>query len=223
VEGVRRLLAGAGLRAVLSPGDEPDTFRVTLLLPEVTQLQLPDGIRVLTWPVNLPEASGRALEAAGPVAVEFERLSEGAVTGFFAFAVAARRGGRAAGARFVLNLPLEGAPADRRDRLLRALLKDRAQVLRLLRLLLAQSSVEALGLLQGDGEGSVSTGQGAEPGAAPLLETLVRALDRSPGRLDEVARLVDDLGRTPEGRDLLPPEFDTVWAPIWAARQRRSR
>jgi len=54
---IRRALAGAGLRAVLSPRDEPDSFRLTLVLPTGGQLDLRAGAVVVCWPINLPEAA----------------------------------------------------------------------------------------------------------------------------------------------------------------------
>jgi hypothetical protein len=48
---------------------------------------------------------------------------------------------------------------------------------------------------------------------------MVRALDHDPTRLDQIAAVIDDLRATPEGRDLLPIEFDAIWGPIWAMRQ----
>ena len=41
---------------------------------------------------------------------------------------------------------------------------------------------------------------------------MLRALDRNPEKLDSVARFVADLRATPEGRELLPPDFDAIWA-----------
>jgi hypothetical protein len=52
------------------------------------------------------------------------------------------------------------------------------------------------------------------------LESFLRALDRDPKRLDYVQRLVADLRSTEEGRQLLPPEFDAMWTPIWEMRER---
>lgn len=52
-----------------------------------------------------------------------------------------------------------------------------------------------------------------------LLEALLASLARDPKRLDQAARLIDDLRRTPEGADLLPPDLDRVWAAVWKIRQ----
>ena len=51
-----------------------------------------------------------------------------------------------------------------------------------------------------------------------LFEPMVRALAHDPGQLDDIARLVDDLRRSEEGRALLPADWDEVWEPIWATR-----
>jgi hypothetical protein len=53
----------------------------------------------------------------------------------------------------------------------------------------------------------------------PLFEALVRALERSPGKLDQVKRLIDDLRQSPDGDQLLPKDFDVIWQPVWQARQ----
>jgi hypothetical protein len=53
----------------------------------------------------------------------------------------------------------------------------------------------------------------------PMLEVLIRALDRNPDKLDQVARFVTELQGTEEGRALLPEDFDQVWGPLWAARE----
>ena len=52
-----------------------------------------------------------------------------------------------------------------------------------------------------------------------MFETMLKALDRDPKKLDQVHRFVNDLKGTEEGRQLLPDDFDAVWEPLWAARQ----
>src|SRR5262249_24548574 len=55
-----------------------------------------------------------------------------------------------------------------------------------------------------------------------LFESLLRALDQNPEKLDQVARLVDDLRGAAGTEPLLPEGFDEVWQPIWVARQKRA-
>jgi hypothetical protein len=53
----------------------------------------------------------------------------------------------------------------------------------------------------------------------PLLEPLLQALDRNPTKLDQIARLIDDLRQSAEGRQLVSEQFLKIWEPIWAARK----
>ena len=122
---------------------------------------------------------------------------------------------------FVLNLPTQGLPAYRAERLLRLIIGDRSRFVQFLLLLLGESEQGGV-LLHPVGP---DTGRSPSKGvlgmsAEPLLEALVRALDRHPERLDQVARLVADLTASPDAATVLPPTFAEIWAPISAVRQR---
>jgi hypothetical protein len=53
----------------------------------------------------------------------------------------------------------------------------------------------------------------------PLLEDLIRALSRSPEKkIDRIAEIVEQLRRTPQGQQIIPPEFDQLWQTILQAR-----
>jgi len=225
VENARRHLAGANLFAKVTPADKE--YSLNLLLGKNNFLNPPAGVQVRCWPVTLREAASRPLHANMPADVEednllvtFGPLSLEAITSFFAFEILANDGQRSASARFVLNLPLQGAPEDRKKRVLHALLKNRDQVLRYLWFLLSEGGLEADELLlTGSNHGSGGAGNGAHTSGLPLFEVLVRALHRNPESLDQVARLVNDLKQTQEGLELLPEGFDSVWQPIWAVRK----
>lgn len=120
----------------------------------------------------------------------------------------------------MLNLPLQGAPEDRDSRILRALLRDKSRVIRLLLMLLATDGDDARQILLSFGaRGSFGERAAEDELGIPLLEPLMRALDRDPGKLDQVSRLVEDLIQTDEGRALLPDGLLDIWEPIWMARQ----
>jgi hypothetical protein len=143
------------------------------------------------------------------------------LTSFVAFEVEATAGQKCARHRFVLNLPLVNAPPARKDAVLRSLLHNREAVLHLLLMLLFGDTAPepgdagAVGGFFGDGQSRLFP-------PLPLFECLMRALDRSPHRVEDVARLVEDLRRTPDGNGLLPEGFDRIWPAIVAVRAKLS-
>jgi hypothetical protein len=221
-DGARRELANGRLLATVSPSDKPDTFNLRLSIQGDGSLTLPPEVTARCWPITLHEAAGVPLRTEpGPIA-EFQGISFEALTSFFAFEVTASTGHRSVTSRFVLNLPLQGAPQDRKDRILQSLLSDRNQVLRFILLLLAEGGQDAADLVSEAGQ-SLVNGSKDKTGstmAPSVLEPMLKALAHDPTRLDQIARLVEDLGKTPEGKALLPEGFDSIWQPIWSARQR---
>ncbi len=188
--------------------------------------EIPDGAAVKVWPVTLPpETAQQIMERRGPdspsdLIAKFEGMSFEALTGFFAFEVALGEGRHTVRQRFVVTAELVGAPEDRKQRLLRSLLKDRRRVFRLLLLVLMDEGADVSALVQAAHQGE--TGSAKSFGGwdeAGLLEVLLRSLSRNPGRIDEAARLISDLGRTEEGQNLLPEGFNEIWEPVWAARE----
>jgi hypothetical protein len=208
-------LASTGLRACVNP--DGSAFFISLSVPTTT---LPPGVAVRCWPITLQESAAIGIGTDTTVA-EFGRHSFEALTTFFAFHLQASEAETERSRRFVLNLPMDGAPSDRRERLLRSFLHNRAQVLRLLLLMLADEGADALGtLLATRGLVPEYTGQPATAGPmTALLEPLMRTLARRPAKLLEIAQVVDELARSDDGRQLLPDGFEAIWEPISKARK----
>lgn len=216
-EAVRRHVSGVALTAHVAPAGG-DLFDVRLDAESGSLPPPPPGVELHCWPITLAEHTAAAVAVASPLAT-FHGVSFAGLTSFFAFRVVAKTEGKAACLRFVLNVPLAGAPSDRRERILKSLLSSPEQVLRFLMFLLSEFGA--------DGGSLEAAGDAFEPGGAPfhwgaggtpLFESLMKALDQSPTRLDQVAKLVDDLRSS--GENLLPAGFDEVWLPVWEARQR---
>jgi hypothetical protein len=216
----KKAVAAAGPHLVVTPADEPDIFDMGLKWAK--PLRLPDAIvEILAWPIS--QLANRALPLGNPVV--FSRLSYTGLTPLIAFDVTARVGEAKAHCIFVMNLNLDGAPADREDRVLRSLIESRDQLLRYILFLLsaedeaAASSGELAGLLQ--------PLNGATERTAPLpslLETMLRSLHQGPAQLERVESLLEALRRGPNESELLSPEFQKIWEPIWdAAQQVRSK
>lgn len=216
LDSARLAIAGAGWAACVSVSSagydlELKPLRMPALAPEVKNVK--------AYPVMLPESAGKAPE--DQLRFLFADLTLVAITSFFAFEVQTQVGSSVAKCRFVVNAELHGAPPDRREALLRSLLRDRRQVLRFLLLLLADDDQ----LLHGDVGGQLrSPGEGAAggngSGAEALLETLLRTLHRNPQRLDDVERLMLDLEATETPEDpLVPVGLREVLVPLLAARR----
>jgi len=197
-------------------------FRVTLTRASQDPIELPLEVKIECHPLTLK--ANTALTIATPVGspvVVFGPLSFEALTSFYAFRLSAAREELNLPCEFVLNVPLIGAPTDRQGRLLFALLRNREQLLKYLLMLLADDEESARRLVETfDADGRNHHADGCDGGfGLPLLEPLLQALDRNPGRLDQIARLIEDLRQSPEGRQLVSEQFLSIWAPIWAARK----
>jgi len=219
----RWALAAAPLRAHVAPEAEGQRYLLTVEGEPDCLPTIPDGMVARCWPVTLRQEAAVPIVAVPPAqrVADFGLVSFEALTSFFAFELAIAREGTIRTTQFVLNLPLVGVPADRYQRVLLSLLDDGEKLMRFLMLLLAGNSFDALEALSaGSAVGGAAGPSWSEPA---LLESLMRALDRNPEKLDQIAGLVGDVRATAEGRRLLPDGFDSVWDAIWTSRQRIRR
>ncbi|GJQ29588.1 MAG: hypothetical protein HBSAPP03_14720 [Phycisphaerae bacterium] len=216
IEAVRCMLVASGLHARIEPAQGGPG--VVTLVESSVALDLPAGTSVRCRPVVLPAADAKPVTAGVRAALSFGPHAPDSISSFVSFTVAAQVGEIERASQFVLNLPLTGAPPDRKERLLRELLRDSRTLLRFLLLLLADDPerlFEELRELASSEEGEAGR-QTAD--LLPLLEHLLRALHQSPERIDQVQRLIEDLQKTPEGESILPPGLEQVWGPIGRAR-----
>jgi len=184
---------------------------------------LPDGVHIRCWPNTLSPDQSVSVTASTGTLARFADVTFDALTTFLAVEVATAIGGTRPPVRFVLNLPLDGAPVDRRDRILRNLIKDQSRFARYLWMLLADPSEWATGpaaLTPPNAPPEGQHGHAHDPVPA-LFELLVRTLDRHPQRLDDIAGLLKSVGSTPGDEErVLPLDFEEIWAPLWALRER---
>jgi hypothetical protein len=220
LEAARRAIGGLDLSLVVDGGAEDQKYTMTLTCGAVPVD--PVLATVQAWPVTGKQATwARELELACGEVARFEGLALELVTPFLAFHVEVSDSGRSAEAQFTRRLPLEGSPPERRDAVLRALLETRQGLLRFLVLLVGESGASSTAariasqLLDGRSQG----GAGSASLELPLLEALVQAVDRKSSKVESIQRVVVDLARTDDGRELLGAELLAIWEPIWAAYQ----
>ena len=149
----------------------------------------------------------------------FTGLSLPAITSFLCLELSQVVDGEELTSRVVVNARLTGAPDDRFQRILTAALKSKGDVLRYLLFLLADvgdpNAVDVVARLVS----THGTGDGPPAANIPLFESIVHALYSNPDSLDHMNRLIVDLQRTPEGRELLPDGLDELWPAVEQARR----
>ncbi len=217
VDQLAKALAATSPTAQCGSAETEGTFAIRVLPSKTLKNDKTHGVRVRARPVSLPSSQFYPVDLSETCWVEFAPVSLLGLTSFFVFEVESvdlkiRR-------QFVLNIPLTGAPENRHEAILRDLLSDRDRVLRFMLLLLLDTGARDLGKLihsVGNGENTFSFVHSLF--GATLFESLVRALDRDPERLEHVAQVIVDLQQTNEGKKLLPEDLDAIWEPIWAVR-----
>jgi hypothetical protein len=115
---------------------------------------------------------------------------------------------------------LVGDSADRLDRVLARQFKDERTFLRFLLLLLALAGSDGTGLDLALTDGLSDASVPWTMDSAGLLESLLRALARSPRAIDDAAHLVERLSATEEGRSIFPAGWHALWSAVLEARAR---
>lgn len=220
---VQQALIDLQLKATVSAVEQSSEYSIVLAgTGKSVRLDQASTTTLRCWPVTLQKAQS---VDAGPLllgsALNIPKSSFEALTAFWAFAVESRIGKKTHVLSFVLNLPVTGMPADRPERLLRSILKDKSRVLKLLLLLLTDTGRDLLsGLATSDvviSESEKATGATEQ---LSLLEPMLQMLEHNPERFRRIAHLISDLEKTPDGATLLPDGFMEIWVPIWEVAQK---
>jgi hypothetical protein len=197
----------------------------SLLLNPTQFPQPPSGtFSMRCWPISVTEIRSQAVLTGQhtPLAC-FNDLTIISLTTFMAFDITCQVGKARHNTRFALNLPITGLPVERDGAILSKVLSDQGQFMRYLRLLLMDDAQIAISVGWPSATGEKSSSQlGWENMEMPLLEELVKALSRSNalgGKIESIADLVERLKRSPEGQEIIPPEFDKLWQLILDARK----
>lgn len=225
LEQLRGSIANASLEANVTPA-QAGAFDVELVCRATEKVSIDPDVTRRCWPVTVTSSVGVSFDRLeqGKVAATFSGLSFQAITSFFAFELTGRASGEQRQVRFVVNVPLVGAPEGRREHVLRSLVRDRSRMLRFLWLLLADEGVAVPEAASQNRHESERGEGGSSLSTSGLFEMLLGNLDRAPERLDHLNGLLKELRQGADGEDLLPAGFDAIWEPIWRQRERlRSR
>jgi hypothetical protein len=188
-----------------------DGHRVRLEGPVIPPL--PDGARITVRPVTLPEYAvevppGQSFDATfGPMDID-------QISAFMVITATAPDGLTVSA---VVLADLVGAPENRLDEVIARQVDTPEKFLRFLALLLGMGQPAwAVGMAPA---GSAGPSAGTAFEAPGLLELLLRALVEHPGRLDDLARLVDRLSAHADRATVLPDGFAEIWAVVDTVRK----
>lgn len=216
IQAVKREVATARPRLLVRPATETDLFDLRFEWGRAPRW--PEGsFELRAWPIT--QHADRSQVLTDPLT--FSRLSHEGITPLIAFSIAAKVGAAERSSVFVMNLPIDGAPEDRQDRIVRSLIENRDQLLRYILFLLASgdeanaSSGDLRRLLESTQDGASYTRQNPY-----VLETMLRALHRSSSQLERVASLLEVLRKQPGSSELLSDDFQKIWEPIWDIAQK---
>lgn len=212
LEAAKSALAAADLR--LSCGGEGDQRQLILKPGGPVLLEGIESLRA--WPVSLrPEVATDVMQISLGEEAVLPECSLAAVTAFVAFEMTSPPAPDSC--RFVLNLPVDGMPEERRAAMVRTIVANREGFLKYLLFLLADIDEDGLpnDVLLAVTAGGTQNGYSLQS-ALPLLEEMTRALSREPARLDSIQSLIEDLVRTEEGRQMVDEQFLRLWE-VYAA------
>ena len=165
----------------------------------------PPGIECLAWPVSVSTEQALPLAPSGAWT-----LPETHLTAFIGFRLCVGHP-EVEDVHLTRKLPADGFPETRLPAVLRSLIDSPERLLEFLRALLG--GLESMADMAPEPRKSAGSSwdAGLGFGGETLLEDLLRAASRDPERLKPIRRLIEDLRKTPEGRELVPDDLLAIW------------
>lgn len=216
---VRNALVNSEHQAMVEPSQMDETYALNLKLAPI---QGDERIIATVRPATIPNAVNLRIDE-----ILFKGLSIAYLTVFYEFHLKIKLENITREKKFLLKIPTMGMPEDRHKYILRSYMDSPEKFLQFLFVMLMDPD-QAVDLLAGMDNMVYSeavnghTETQIAPGI-PLFETLVKALTESPTRLDEINSIVEDLRQMPDGKSVLPENFEHVWVPLYEARKRMER
>jgi len=220
LEDYKTFLLQSGIRMKIKP-DSEDLYKM-IIYPGKEGLKYDDtDIYGICYPITLlkqKQVNQLKIPLSWNHKVVFQKIPLLSLTSLVAFELTIKNGGLQQKAGFVLNLPVEGMPERRNDKIIRAILGNSNGFMQYLRILLAENQDMFLinhAILNYPGNNSNNL-PGWRP--LPIAEELLKALSRNPDKIKNISALIKDLSKSEDIKeDIIPEEFKEIWKNIWRA------
>ena len=190
--------------------------RWELLLEGFDSGVLSSEIEVKLWPITVPEEFAVSIkEMVSPLSLGVFELES--ISGLIAFELEKQSEEAECRLRFVLNLPLEGAPFEQRQgAIMKRVIANWEKFRQYLMLFLMddESRSEEMEVLKK----RFFKGAYTQLSEEPLLEELVKVFARHPEKLDRISEMIEELGE--KGREIVDKDFLALWKTFEKARKR---
>lgn len=211
-----------GLKMKIKPESE-ELYKI-IICPNITNSKYSSkGIKGICYPITLIKQTNKIdIPLSWKDKMIFHKVPLLSLTSLVAFELNIKDKGISQKMEFVLNLPVEGMPERRNDKIIRAILRDSNGFIQYLRILLAEN--QNIFLFNHNiinyGKDNYKNRQNWIP--MPLTEELIKALSRDPDKIKNIHDLIKELSKNKEIKDnIIPEEFKEMWENIWRVYKRQ--
>ena len=205
-----------GLRMKIKPESE-ELYKI-IICPNTTNSKYSsEGIKGSCYPITLLKKTNKIdIPLLWKDKIIFPKVPLLSLTSLVAFELNIKESGISQKMEFVLNLPVDGMPERRNDKIIRAILKDSNGFIQYLRILLTENQNIFL-FNHNFGNNYIGVhGHQKNKMPMPLAEELIKALSRDPDKIKNVHDLIKELSKNKEIKDDIFPEgFKEMWENIW--------
>ena len=212
------ILLKIGLRMKIKP--ESDDLYKIIIYPEKDHLKyFSEEIKGYCYPITLRKQINKMdIPLLWKNKLIFHKIPLLSLTSLVAFELNIKDKGLSQKIEFVLNLPAEGMPAKRNDKVIRAILGDSNGFIQYLRILLAENQNIFLFNHNIVNYGKENYENGQTHMSMPLAEELIKALSRNPDKIKNINDLIKELSKNKDIKEeIIPEEFKVMWKNIWRA------
>jgi len=174
------------------------------------------GIKGKCYPITLKNHKRNIAPLVNGKSIIYKDVSLSALTSFIAFELKVDSNEvqepdlEETGISFVFNLPVTGIPTKRDTKILQDIIDSPEKFIQYISILLSDND-DFLTQISAQFTSQKESNKNLNMDDFPLLEKLLKAYSRSPEKIENVQKLIDDLTDTEEGGDILPKGFEKIW------------